>query len=157
MKSTTLKTAVFVEEKIDKICQDYADPYNLEFASIWTMTTKGDMVCRSNGLDIYDLLESPQTLEKVKDAEFFAVLTCGWAAPISEVENDIMPSKSKQRRRVRLMVCADYTGVASVLRFSDKPNEIVTDDGAAAGSLADSVKNLYTQKVALELLGGINE
>jgi hypothetical protein len=34
-------------------------------------------------------------------------------------------------------------GVASVLRFADTPEEIVTDDGAARGTLADAVNSLW--------------
>ena len=86
------------------------------------------------------------------------VLTCGWAAPIdhdelatglteteteTETSEDIPPSQHPLRRRVRLVVAVCDKGVASVLRFADTPNDIVTDAGAARGSLADAVKDLW--------------
>jgi hypothetical protein len=83
------------------------------------------------------------------------VLTCGWAAPLNRDENDdearsddeirdeVPPSQHPLRRRVRLVVAVCDKGVASVLRFADTPNDIVTDAGAARGSLADAVKDLW--------------
>ena len=44
---------------------------------------------------------------------------------------------------MRLVVAVCDKGVASVLRFADTPNDIVTDAGAARGSLADAVKDLW--------------
>ncbi|CAB4541186.1 unannotated protein [freshwater metagenome] len=83
------------------------------------------------------------------------VLTCGWAAPLNREEQDgetrsddetadeVPPSQHPLRRRVRLVVAVCDKGVASVLRFADTPNDIVTDAGAARGSLADAVKDLW--------------
>ena len=85
------------------------------------------------------------------------VLTCGWAAPISRQDHDdhddhddhettddeVPPSQHPQRRRVRLVVVVCDDGVASVLRFADTPDDIVTDAGSARGSLADAVNNLW--------------
>jgi hypothetical protein len=44
---------------------------------------------------------------------------------------------------VRLVVSVCDNGVASVLRFADTPDDIVTDTGSARGSLADAVNNLW--------------
>jgi hypothetical protein len=79
------------------------------------------------------------------------VLTCGWAAPIARQDHDdqdasddtVPPSQHPQRRRVRLVVVVCDDGVASVLRFADTPDDIVTDAGSARGSLADAVNNLW--------------
>ncbi|MBJ7398596.1 MAG: hypothetical protein JHD29_07560, partial [Ilumatobacteraceae bacterium] len=61
----------------------------------------------------------------------------------TETSEDIPPSQHPLRRRVRLVVAVCDKGVASVLRFADTPNDIVTDAGAARGSLADAVKDLW--------------
>ena len=104
--------------------------------------------------DVYELLDSPSSaIARMFDAA--VVLTCGWAAPIdrdeqddetrsdSEIQEEVPPSQHPLRRRVRLVVAVCDKGVASVLRFADTPNDIVTDAGAARGSLADAVKDLW--------------
>ena len=104
--------------------------------------------------DVYELLEAPSSaIARMFDAA--VVLTCGWAAPISRQDHDdqdapdettddeVPPSQHPQRRRVRLVVVVCDDGVASVLRFADTPDDIVTDAGSARGSLADAVNNLW--------------
>ena len=93
--------------------------------------------------DVYELLEAPTSaISKMFDAA--VVLTCGWAAPIDDEDpRDLAPSAHPRRRRVRLVVTVSDTGVASVLRFADTPDEVITDDGAARGSLADAVNSLW--------------
>ncbi len=104
--------------------------------------------------DVYELLDAPSSaIARMFDVA--VVLTCGWAAPLNRDENDdearlddeirdeVPPSQHPLRRRVRLVVAVCDKGVASVLRFADTPNEIVTDAGAARGSLADAVKDLW--------------
>ena len=44
------------------------------------------------------------------------------------------------------MVVGD-AGVGSVLRFADKPDEVVTDPGNAKGSLADAVEQLWRDAI----------
>ena len=100
--------------------------------------------------DVYELLDAPSSaIARMFDAA--VVLTCGWAAPISRQDDDdlettddeVPPSQHPQRRRVRLVVVVCDDGVASVLRFADTPDDIVTDAGSARGSLADAVNNLW--------------
>ncbi len=104
--------------------------------------------------DVYELLDAPSSaIARMFDVA--VVLTCGWAAPLNrdeqdgetrsddEIADEVPPSQHPWRRRVRLVVAVCDKGVASVLRFADTPNDIVTDDGAARGSLADAVKDLW--------------
>ena len=58
-------------------------------------------------------------------------------------ESATPPSQHPERRRVRLVVVVSDAGVGSVLRFADAPNDVVTDAGAARGSLADAVTNMW--------------
>ena len=104
--------------------------------------------------DVYELLDAPSSaIARMFDVAI--VLTCGWAAPLNrdgqddetrsddEITDEVPPSQHPLRRRVRLVVAVCDKGVASVLRFADTPNDIVTDAGAARGSLADAVKDLW--------------
>ena len=104
----------------------------------------------SNG-DVYELLESDASLELAKRSQFIAIVTCGWAAPIAnddDDDNQVAPSLHPERRRVRLVVLASRSSVSSVLRFSDTPDETVTDEGKAKGSLADAILNLMAESVS---------
>ena len=93
--------------------------------------------------DVYELLESPTSgLARMFDAA--AVVTTGWAAPLDENgEVRGAPSEHAQRRRVRLVVLVANSGVASVLRFADEPDGIVTDPGSATGSLAEAIERFW--------------
>jgi len=149
MKTATEKLAIKAEAQLDSIHNDHKENYNLPHASLWVLNDSGNMVCCQTSPDVYELLSGDYTVKMVEGYDFFAILTCGWAAPLSD-EDDVVPSKSKNRRRVRLMVGADFNGVASVLRFEDTPDEIVVDTGSARGSLADAVMDLFKNKQKAE-------
>jgi hypothetical protein len=93
------------------------------------------------------LLDDFNTLETVKDCASFTILTAGWAAPLESTDENTPPSQHPQKRRVRLLVHATEFGVATVLRFQDDDDEIVTDEGQARGSLADAVMELMDRKM----------
>ena len=150
MSKKILELVNKAEKEIDYILQDHKDPWNLSNASLWVMNANNKMVIKQQNADVYELLKSSETLKIVKNNEFFTILTCGWAAPISEVD-DFAPSESPNRRRVRLVVGANISGVASVLRFQDKPNETIVDEGAARGTLADAVQKLVDRKKKHEI------
>ena len=99
--------------------------------------------------DVYELLEARgSAIARMFDAA--AVLTCGWAAPVDDADDDdLPPSVHPRRRRVRLVVVVSDAGVGSVLRFADTPDEIVTDPGNAKGSLADAVERLWRDAINL--------
>jgi len=96
--------------------------------------------------DVYELLDAPTSaIARMFDAA--VVLTCGWAAPVQDGNSDPEfsgpPSEHPLRRRVRLVVAVCDDGVGSILRFADSPDEVICDPGAARGSLADAVTNLW--------------
>lgn len=93
--------------------------------------------------DVYELLEAPSSaLARMFDAA--ALVTTGWAAPLGPDGNiEGAPSEHAMRRRVRLTVLVADNGVASVLRFADQPDDIVTDPGSATGSLADAIARFW--------------
>ena len=143
---------ILAENQVHNIHKDHKNPFELAMSSIWVLNTTGEMTCRKLYGDVYDLLDSPETLAAIKGEEFFGVLTSGWAAPIEECDEDTPPSKAKERRRVRLFVSATDDGAISVLRFKDNPDETIIDEGTAKGSLADAVLDLYTRKQMVESL-----
>jgi hypothetical protein len=146
---------ILAENQVHSIHKDHKNPFELAMSSIWVLNATGEMTCRKLYGDVYDLLDSPETLAAIKGEEFFGVLTSGWAAPIDECDEDTPPSKAKERRRVRLFVSATEDGAISVLRFKDDPDEAIVDEGTAKGSLADAVMDLYQNKKALEMLEGV--
>jgi len=93
--------------------------------------------------DVYELLSDKASVKALADYDQVLVATCGWASPVEQDGDDeIAPSEHPKRRRVRLACFLNDEGVASVLRFSDTPDETVTDEGNARGSLADALEKL---------------
>lgn len=93
--------------------------------------------------DIYSLIDSA-TPEMLNGFNGVAIVTCGWAAPLNNGEMEGMPSEHPQRRRVRLLAFATRQEIASVLRFQDDAENVITDAGEASGPLADAVSELAT-------------
>lgn len=116
-------------------------PFELGEARLYGVSlTEGeaDLTFISAHEDIYELLDRPSDIAKKFD--YIGVVTTGWAAPLNDNgEVDGAPSEHALRRRVRLVITANRDGVASVLRFADEPDEVVTDPGQATGSLADAI------------------
>ena len=104
----------------------------------------------SENTDIYDLLESEEVATQLDNSDLAVlVVTTGWASPRTKDTDDdeVRPSEHPQRRRVRLSIYANRLGeVASIIRFEDDPNKIVTDEGSATGSLADAISQLMGGK-----------
>lgn len=93
--------------------------------------------------DVYELLNDKASIKALAEHDQVLVATCGWASPVENDEGDeIPPSAHPKRRRVRLACYLSDEGVASVLRFSDEPDNTVTDEGNARGSLADALETL---------------
>jgi len=93
--------------------------------------------------DVYELLDTPSSaLARMFDSA--VVVTTGWAAPLSaDGSIEGAPSEHAERRRVRLVVAVADHGVASVLRFADDPDNVISDPGSATGSLADAIHRFW--------------
>ena len=97
--------------------------------------------------DVYELLDTTMVADALQAYGYAAVITCGWAAPLADDDNDeVAPSKHPKRRRVRLVIVTDGIGIASVLRFSDTQDETMIDEGQATGSLADALLQATKRK-----------
>jgi hypothetical protein len=144
------ETATMVEKELDKVFSDTLhEPFKIPSARIYGVTVgKSNKVVLSivdMAEDVYEILSKPMSERKTKFTTF-ALVTSGWAAPLGangEVEG--APSEHPARRRVRLAVVGNADdGVASVLRFSDEPDEPVIDPGSATGSLANAFSSFLT-------------
>ena len=96
--------------------------------------------------DVYDLIESKASLELAKRSDFIAIVTCGWAAPLSNNTNDdddkVAPSQHPDRKRVLLVaIVTDLMEMASAMRMNGE-EVITTTEGA--GLLADKLKETFT-------------
>jgi hypothetical protein len=136
--TTTLELAKSVERNLN----DYKKlGFDMDKACLYGVDGDGLIVlCDKNG-DVYELLDGSDVADFLTVYSHIAVATTGWASPIKDddEDNDVPPSQHKDRRRVRLVVLADKNNMASVLRFSDEPDEIITDEGKALGALADAI------------------
>jgi hypothetical protein len=98
--------------------------------------------------DVYELLDTTMVADALQAYGYASVITCGWAAPLTDdaETNEVAPSKHPKRRRVRLVLVTNGIGIASVLRFSDTQDETMVDEGQATGSLADALLQATKRK-----------
>jgi hypothetical protein len=91
------------------------------------------------GGDVYDLLE---TITPDESANYYGLITAGWASPVGENDH-LPPSQHPERRRVELLVVVNRDGsVASALSMSGN-DELIIDEGNASGALADAVLGIF--------------
>ena len=139
---------LIVQEIQDQI--DYE--FDSKFAKVFGIMLNDNLDIQfepiKTGADVYDLInDSPEVFAAVNEYDLITIATCGWAAPITKnKEPKKAPSKHPDRRRVRLMLVANKSEVFSVLRFEDNPDEVITDDGKATGSLADALLKAINRK-----------
>lgn len=139
-KSKLLKTAEQIEKKLFELNDLFAE----NTATLYS--THGETVnVIETGSDVYELIETARPAVFEID-EPIALTVAGWAAPIDDNPENLAPSQHPNRRRVSLFILVNQAGqMASVLRFNDTPNETTTDDGEAAGSLAEALLDLIQQ------------
>lgn len=104
--------------------------------------------------DVYEMLDDTFNAVLLLDSGYngFAVVTCGWAAPIRKDDDadEIAPSQHPERRRVRLMTMCHNGKMGSSIRFTDE--EAVTyDEGNAMGSLASAMQDMCDVVRALKV------
>lgn len=141
--------AIDLATEVEQRLNDTQIGYETKQALLYSVTQYGEYTVEATHGDVYELLESDDSVAVAKASDFIALVTCGWASPITDDDDEeVAPSQHPKRRRVRLFVLASRQGVASVLRFSDEPDSIVTDEGQATGSLADAVHTLFAKASA---------
>lgn len=134
-----------IKLQIDELTKlDFYQPAAKMF-SIKKIDDSEDVVkYKGDNKDVYELLESDKTIDKLKTYTEFAITTVGWAAPIQDdVSEDEMPrpSESPERMRVRLTtICMDGQPVHSVIEFEDEREPLWDTQGR--GALADAIDML---------------
>lgn len=131
-------------EAYQQLRDHHADPFDMKVCRIFIVDHDNHLEVVSVHKDVYEGLATIGNLAKdpvMRRMRFLGIDTCGWAAPVNGDELEEPPSVHPNRRRVRLVTLVDRNLEAgSALGFKDEPDEIITDDGNAKGSLADSLQ-----------------
>ena len=152
----TKESLLFVAEKFEKSVQ-LVTGFDLKQAQLigveltagdeYNQPTVASQPLDASG-DVYELLDTTMVADALQAYGYAAVITCGWAAPLADDDEntEVAPSKHPKRRRVRLVLVTDGISITSVLRFSDTQDETMTDEGQAVGSLADALLQATKRK-----------
>lgn len=92
--------------------------------------------------DIYEaLFLLPQTQTLANGEQGIGIITTGWASPLgADGQPEGAPSAHPERQRVRLCSCVERDGtMGSALAFERDPDDLVTDEGEATGTLAEAL------------------
>lgn len=139
---------MFTKDNKDKLAKavwkalDHNQDESVAHAYAITLTDQSNITCSkiASAPDVYDLLESTNVKGEAILSDGLAVITCGWAAPVSH--DGTPPSESKERKRVRLIIIVDSNKkIVSALKMQDD-NDIMIDD-SGSGALADALTSLY--------------
>jgi hypothetical protein len=117
-------------------------------AEMFALSSDGFVRTLGKYPDVYVGLTQVATDHTLNDDEVALVCeTCGWAAPISEDdEEDVAPSEHSKKRRVRLTVLATRSKqMVSALVFQDDTDDTVYDYGTAKGTLADALSDTLVE------------
>jgi len=140
-----MNTALELVKYLDELDMFGIDTADSKKAGLYSVRGEVTQLVGEHG-DVYEMLDSVEAQAVALMSDAIIVRTCGWAAPITDgddPEAGVAPSQHSQRRRVRLLVCANGTDTASVIRFTDDWDNPVFDEGQATGSLADAVNSLF--------------
>lgn len=124
--------------------------FSMEQAVLFAYCAEGFRVLATAG-DIYEGLASLPSIENIQEYEQgIGILTTGWASPLnSKGEPEGAPSEHPLRQRVRLCACVERDGtMGSAVIFQHEPDEPMTDEGEAHGSLADALLSTLYQLIA---------
>ena len=93
--------------------------------------------------DVYELINgSAGVVARSFDAA--AVVTAGWAAPMGDDGSMThRASRHPLRRRVRAVAVVDDVGVASLIRFEDDPESVITQAERGSGDLVDALEAMW--------------
>ena len=144
---TNSQFELIVQQIQDKIDYEFDSKYAKIFGVMLNDNLDIQFEPIKTGADVYDLInDSPELFAAVNEYDLITIATCGWAAPISndnDEGNDLPPSQHPEKRRVRLLTTANSNSqFGSSISFKDNPNEPVFDYGNAKGALADAIMEL---------------
>lgn len=144
---TNSQFELIVQQIQDKIDYEFDSKYAKIFGVMLNDNLDIQFEPIKTGADVYELInDSPEVFAAVNEYDLITIATCGWAAPISndnDEGNDLPPSQHPEKRRVRLLTTANTNSqFGSSISFKDNPNEPVFDYGNAKGALADAIMEL---------------
>ena len=97
-----------------------------------------------SGKDIYEIIYSDIARHMASKGEYIAIVTHGWASPISDGDeySEVPPSQHPQRRRVSICAVASRdASVHSAMRMAGEDDFIF--DNSGRGALADALYDLF--------------
>lgn len=140
---TVVKLAEATYHELGK--EEEGDNFAMKKAKAFAVEVGGTVRIIGEHGDVYELLETLSNRKLLDTDVAIGVETCGWACPIQEGVDDeeqVAPSQHPDRRRVRLIALVTRKfDMASAMGFADTPDEVITDDGSARGSLAEELMN----------------
>ena len=96
--------------------------------------------------DVYKLLGDAGNKLEASLFDAVAVVFCGWGAPIDptgDISELVAPSASPDRVRVRVTLTAGVDGARSSVRFANKPDKVLFDDGR--GAIGDALLDFWAK------------
>ena len=144
------ESALFEQDKRKGTAFDHEANYSN--ARLYHIDEEGVYSLIDFNSDVYELLsnEDASTDLSKYDNIAIAVVTYGWAAPITDDdsdESDVPPSQHKDRKRVRVFATAcEHGSRQTFLRFEQDP-DTVESQGEGTGSMADAISALITKSL----------
>lgn len=140
-----MNTALELVKYLDEMDIFGIQSTEIKTAGLYSVKGENTLLIAEHG-DVYEMLDSVEAQAVALLSDAVVIRTCGWASPLAQEGDEyegVAPSQHPERRRVRLLVCANGKDTASVLRFTDDWENPVFDEGQATGSLADAVQSLF--------------
>jgi hypothetical protein len=131
-----------------KLLTKSGDTWEIPTPLLYGVTDAGEFQLLSSEIpDIYDAIEQV-TIPAFMVA--FGVITTGWAAPLNpDGKAEGAPSQHPERRRVKLVSVINDNGAGSAMAFQDEPEDVITDEGSATGSLAEAINEAWENKATV--------
>lgn len=143
------ESALFEQDKRKGTAFDHEANYSN--ARVYHIDDEGVYSLIDFNSDVYELLSSEDASTDLSkyDNIAIAVITYGWASPLSDDDegNEVPPSQHKDRKRVRVFASAcEHGSRQTFLRFEQDP-DTVEAQGEGTGSMADAISALITKSL----------
>lgn len=143
------ESALFEQDKRKGTAFDHEANYSN--ARLYHIDDEGVYSLIDFNSDVYELLSSEDASTDLSkyDSIAIAVITYGWAAPLTDDDdgNEVAPSQHKDRKRVRVFASAcEHGSRQTFLRFEQDPDHVEAQ-GEGTGSMADAISALITKSL----------
>ena len=143
------ESALFEQDKRKGTAFDHEANYSN--ARVYHIDDEGVYSLIDFNSDVYELLSNEDVSTDLSkyDNIAIAVVTYGWAAPLSDDDegNEVPPSQHKDKKRVRVFASAcEHGSRETFLRFEQAPDAVDIQNGGT-GSMADAISALITKSL----------